>query len=38
MIKTREDNNVTDHTGAVYVENDIKLSWSIRSSAICDEN
>ena len=29
VTKTREDNDMTDHTGAVYVENDTKLSWSI---------
>ena len=33
MTKTREDNNVTDHIGAVYAENDTELSWPIRSSA-----
>ena len=25
MIKTRQNNNVIDHTGAVYVENETKL-------------
>ena len=27
--KTRQDNDVTNRTGAVYVENDIELSWLI---------
>ena len=27
--ETRQDNNVTNYTGAVYDENESKLSWSI---------
>ena len=38
MMKTRHDNDLTDHTGAVYIENNTKLSWSIESSVVCDEN
>ena len=29
VTKTKEDNDVTNHTGAVYVENDTKISWLI---------
>ena len=38
MMKTRQDNDVTNCTGAIYVENETKLSWSIGRDAICDEN
>ena len=38
MMKIKFDNNVTDHKGVVYVENDTKLSWSIRLGVFCDEN
>ena len=34
----RKDNDVTDHTGAVYTENDIELSWPIGSGADAYEN
>ena len=37
-MKTRQDHHMTDCIDAVYVENDIKLSWSIGSGANCDEN
>ena len=30
--------DVTNRTGAVYVENDTELSWLIELSAMCDEN
>ena len=36
-MKTRPDNNVTDHIGAVYGVNKIELSWLMGLSAICDE-
>ena len=36
--KTKQDNDVIDHTGVIYVKNDAKLSSSIRSDADCDEN
>ena len=29
MTKTRKDNDVIDHISAVYVKNDIELSWLI---------
>ena len=38
MTKTRQDNNMTDRTGAVYVENGNELSWPIKSGANYDEN
>ena len=38
MMKTRQDNNMTDYTGVVYVENGNELSWSIISGANYDEN
>ena len=37
VMKTRQDNDVTNCTGAVYTENEIELSWLIRSSIDCDE-
>ena len=37
-MKTRQDNNLTDHIGTVYVENETDLQWSIGSGAICDKN
>ena len=27
-----------NRTSAIYTENDIELSWPIKSGAICDEN
>ena len=38
MAKTKEDNDVIDHIGVVYIKNDIELSWPIGLSVICDEN
>ena len=29
MTKMREDNDMTDCTGPLYVENEIELSWPI---------
>lgn len=37
VMKTKQDNNVTDQTGALYVENDIELSWPIGPGAVYDE-
>ena len=37
-MQTRQNNNVSDHTSMIYVENETELSWSIGSSAICYEN
>ena len=38
MMKTRQDNNVTDRIGLVYVENDIELSGPIWRGIVCDKN
>ena len=38
MMKTRHDNDVTDHIGVMYFKNNTKLSWSTGSGAFYDEN
>ena len=38
MTQTRQDNNVIDRTSAVYVENEIELSWSIKQSMVYEKN
>ena len=38
MINTRQDNNMIDHIGVIYVRNDIELSWLIESGVDCDKN
>ena len=38
VMKTKEDNNVIDHIGLVYIGNDTELSGPIKPSAICDKN
>ena len=38
VIETRKNNNVTEHTSAIYIENNIKLLWSIRPGVVYDEN
>lgn len=38
MMKTRKDNDVTDHTIVVYVENETKVSWPIELGMVCDQN
>ena len=37
-MKTKQENNVTNHKGAIYIEIDTKLLWPIRPDANCDEN
>ena len=37
MIKARQDNDVTDHTGVIYAKNEIELSWSIEQDAVYHE-
>ena len=37
-MKTRQDNDMTDHTSAVYDKNKIELSWLIKLGTTCDEN
>ena len=36
VMKTRQDNNVTDCKGAVYFENEIELQWSIELGVVYD--
>ena len=38
VMKTRHDNDTTNHTGVIYAQNDTKLLWSIESSVVCEEN
>ena len=38
LMKTRQDNDVTDYKEAVYAKNETKLSWSIRLSVDYDKN
>ena len=38
MTKTKNDNDMIDRIGIVYVKNDIELSWPIESGVICDKN
>ena len=37
-MKIREDNYVTNRTNAIYVENEIELSWPIKSGLVSDKN
>ena len=37
-MKNRQNNDMTDHIGAIYVENEIELSWSVKPSAVYDRN
>lgn len=37
-MKTRQNNDMIDYIGVVYVVNETELSWSIKSGAIYDEN
>ena len=37
MTKTRHDNDVTWRTSTICTENDIKLSWPMKSGVICDK-
>ena len=38
VTKTKQDNDVINHTTTAYDKNDIELSWSIASSGDYDEN
>ena len=38
MMKTRQDNDMTKHTSAVYAENVTELLCPIKLSAVYDEN
>ena len=38
-MKTRQDNDMTNRTSAIYVEKEIELSWLIvQLGTVCDEN
>ena len=34
MTKTKQDNDVIDHKGTVYIKIETKLSWSIRQDVV----
>ena len=36
MMETKYDNNLTDCTKSIYVENKTKFLWSIRLNLVCD--
>lgn len=36
--KTKQDNNLTNCIGTVYIENDTELLWLIGPYVVCDEN
>ena len=38
MTKTKNDKDVIDHIGVVYIEIKTELSWPIGLSTACDEN
>ena len=38
MMKTKQDHDLINHAGVVYIKNDTDLSWLIGSSVDCDEN
>ena len=38
MIKTKQDNDVTDHIGMPYVESESEVLWLIRLGTVCDKN
>ena len=38
MMKTRQDNNVTDRIGVVYTKNETQLSLLMGSSEVYDKN
>ena len=38
VTKTRHNNDMNDRISMMYAKNDSKLSWSIESGVVCDEN
>lgn len=38
MIKSKQDNDLTDRIGMVYTENETEMSLSIELGAVGDEN
>ena len=37
-MKTKGENDMIDHIGAINIENDTKLSWFIGPNVVCDKN
>ena len=37
-MKTKQDNDVIEHTSMVYIENNSELSWPIKPGVVCEEN
>lgn len=38
MMKIRQDNDMIDHTSAIYVKIETELSWTIKQDAVYHEN
>ena len=38
MMKTKQDNNVTNRISTFYAENNTERSWLIGMSVVCEEN
>lgn len=38
VTKTRQDNNMTNNTGAIYIKNETEMSWPIGSGKVYDGN
>ena len=38
MMKMRQDNNMTDHEGPLYTENETELLWLIQQEMVYDED
>lgn len=36
MMKRRQENEMTERTGVIYIENEIEKLWSIELGTICD--
>ena len=37
-MKTKNDNDVIEHTSMVYIENNFELSWPIKLGFVYEEN
>ena len=37
-MKTKQDNDITNHIGAIQVENGMKFSWLVQPGVVYDEN
>lgn len=38
IMKTKQNNDITDRTGTIYAKNDTELSWLIEPGVVYDEN